>query len=950
MTLAFTVNGARAVVPSVYSYLRVQDSLPSPAPGPRSVLLLGEATSGVPSSYLDLKLNFFDNYNDLLKYYTSGPLVDAARQIFASQPSPAFTGSVSRIYVYKTNATTRAEKEVLAPINFGFLTAAVWNEDGNLIKSQIKTATAETKPTKTFQYITSGSARTLKVVVSGKSFTSGSLAAAALPSAVTSALSAALAGSATATGGALRTLFSGLDTADVAATAVADVLTLTLTPDTSTSSFATAQAGDTLIIPHASALAGAGSVNAGVYVIESSSAVAISAKKVHTFTSAGANADYTAPIAASTTNIVVADQSAYATAEVLVHSPITITVTEATISGSGASLEILDSSAGFSGVWGVLDYTNASEILTAAAATVGSISATASGTSLTVAISGATFSSVPKTGDVVFIGHTSAVAGASKENVGSYIVNSANANSLSLSALNGSTLASVASVTLGGTTDHLLVQAGFVTSSVAAKKTVSASEKAVKVEASRQKDNAVWPTASVGGKVYLELSYNDGVATAATCSIDQNKNMTFTFTGGPSQVVVKMLKYATLTGLVSYLNSLPGFSAKVVDNKDNSLPVTVLDMVSGVSILAGSALAQAQNGRIKGDYYLWTKHFSDNGGNLLSWKEGTMVLKAGLPDAEAAAGFLSGAAKGGTTGAEFQAGLDAGLKVDVSLVLPLFSRDALYDIEDGYTEPTSTYTIDAVHAATSAHVATASGSLVRKERFGLLSFHGSFEDAKTKASAVAYERLQMAFQLAKTVNSAGGIEFFQPYMASACIAAGRAQSALGTSMLRKSFGLSDVKHIGNLPPFSDTLATDFDADDYNELAEAIEAGLLCFNLRQGSGVQLLSPDLSTRSRENDGAGWVWERVNVLFCLDEVTKVVRNTLENFIGSRTTDVAPAFVEKAISDVCASFVNQGALISYEVVEVKSLGNVYECKLKVTPTESLEAIVIEVTAERSV
>jgi ethanolamine utilization protein EutQ (cupin superfamily) len=950
MSLPFSVNGARTVIPGVYDYLRVQDSLPSPVPGPRSIVLIGEAQSGVPSKFLDLRLNYFTDYNSLLAYYKKGPLVDAARQIFANQPSPAFTGAVSRLYVYKTNNTTRAEKVIASPSNFGSLVAAVWEEDGNLIKSQIKLATSEVKPSKSFQYILSGSARTLNAVVSGKKFTSGSLSALALPSAVQSALSSALSGVASVSGGALRSLFSGSDTADLAVSAVGDELTIALSQDSSTSSFATAQAGDVLVIPHASSIKGASSENAGVYVVLSSSLSAISAKKLHSLSAVGADIDYVAPGAATGTNIVVADQSAYATAEMLVFSPITITVTESTIAGSAASLELLDSGAGSSGLRGMVEYSAFAEVLNESAATIGFISATASGSSLAVAISGATFSTVAKPGDVVQIGHSSAIAGASQENVGLYVVASANASALSLVSLVGSTLASVASVTLGGVTSHLLLQPGFVTSSYGARKIASASESQVLVEASRQKDNAVWPSAAIGGKSFMEISYNDGVATAASLSIDQTRKMTIAFVGGPASVVIPTLKYETLNGLVSYINSLPGFSARVVDNKDSSLSVKVLDMVSSVGILAGSSAAQAQNGRLKGDYYLWSKHFQDNTSNLLAFKEGTAPLKVGLPAVEAAAGFLSGAAIGGTSGAEVQAALDSALKIDVSQVLPLFSRDALYDIQDGYTDPSSSYTIDAIHAAVSAHCASASGSLVRKERFGLLSFHGSFEEAKAKASATAFERLQMTFQLARTINSQGAIEWMQPWALAAAVAAGRAQGALGTAMLRKSFGVSAVKHIGNLPPYSDTLSQDFEPDSNGELSEAIESGLLCFQERTGAGIQLVSPDLTTRSRESDPQGWVWERCNVLFTLDEVRKSVRGSLENFIGARTSDVSPAFVSKSISDILGGFVNQGALIGFQVVEVKSQGNAYTAKISVIPTECIESIVLEVTAQRSI
>jgi hypothetical protein len=240
--------------------------------------------------------------------------------------------------------------------------------------------------------------------------------------------------------------------------------------------------------------------------------------------------------------------------------------------------------------------------------------------------------------------------------------------------------------------------------------------------------------------------------------------------------------------------------------------------------------------------------------------------------------------------------------------------------------------------------------LVRKERFGLISIHSSFDDAKTQAQQFAYERLQMSFQMPRSVSSDGTVQFYEPWMLSCVTAAGRVQSTLGTSMLRKNFNVSQVKHIGNLPPYSDTLVVDFTADDNGQLTEAIEAGLLTFGTGLNGGVQVLSPDLSTRSRNNDPQGWVWERLNVLFCCDQVRATLRSNLDNFIGSRTSDITPYQVQKVATDTLSSFTRQGILLAAAVVSCKSLGNQYTMEVTITPPEALEAIVISVTAQRSV
>src|SRR5690606_33567881 len=128
MVLPFIINGARAVIPGVYDRFRVEESLPAAAPAGRSVVILGEAEEGIPSKDLDLQLNFFTNYESVQDFYKRGPIVDAARQLFTSQPSSVFGGSIERLYVYKTNETTRAEREITSPSNFGAIVAARFGE------------------------------------------------------------------------------------------------------------------------------------------------------------------------------------------------------------------------------------------------------------------------------------------------------------------------------------------------------------------------------------------------------------------------------------------------------------------------------------------------------------------------------------------------------------------------------------------------------------------------------------------------------------------------------------------------------------------------------------------------------------------------------------------------------------------------------------------------------
>ena len=951
MSLPFSVGGARAYVPGVYDYFHVQDSLPAAVPGAQNLFIFGEAESGIPSSLLDPTLNFFTSYSSVLAYYGSGPIVDACRQAFTTQPSPAFNSSVNRVYIYKTNQTTRAERQLTSPSNYGFLASYVWNEAGNLIKTQIVSAQAEVKPTISFESVITSASNKIEVMISGTKCTTSTLATLALPSAVASALTTAVAANATVSGGAIRTIFVD-DLASIALVALGDMITLTLTPNAGASTLSSVQANDTLLIPIASSIVAAGLANAGAYIVISSANNVVVAQKVHSLATGGVDSVYVAPISISFSPVIFAlgVQLAWATAEVMIFSPITITVTQSTVSGSAATLEILESNASTLGARMILDYENLSPIISAATASVATISAIATGSSLAITLANGVWITVPSIGSLIQIPDGSLLADVTNANVGLFLVTASGPLSLSLTAIQSATLVSIPSVALASSTDFILSAPAIVSTSLTPITISSASESEVEVLASRVTDNAVWPTTAIGGNVALEIGYWDGVATAATLSISAKSIMTISFTGGSiPTVTIPMLKLQTLISLVTYINSLPGFAAALVSKKDGSLPVTVLDQVTSLHILSGSSM-KSLNGRIKRDWYDWNQSFLNNTGSLLAFGAGTASLKVGLPAIDATASFLSGAAIGGTSGADISLALDAALKLPTSQVIPLFSRDAAYDIQDGLTDASSSYQIDAIHSLVQSHVATASGVLVKKERFGCISYHSDFASTETHAQAFSYERLQMAFQMARSVSSDGTVQFYLPWMLSVVSAAGRTQAALGSSLLRKNFNVSQVKHIGNLAPYSDTLVTDFDANDNRQLTSAIESGLLTFNTTAAGGVQVVSPDLSTRSRTGDPQGWVWERVNVLFCCDQVRAVLRNNLENFIGSRTTDITPSQVQKVANDRLNSFVRQGNLISGVVDSITSLGNEYDLQVSIMSPESLEAIVLGVTAKRSV
>jgi hypothetical protein len=939
MVLPFTIDGARVVIPGVYDVLRVQASLPAPVPAGRSLLILGESEIGVPGDLLDLRLNFFTDFQSVKDYYVSGPIVDAARMAFTTQPSPVFGGALQRLYVWKTNSTTRATKAIVSPAGYGSIAAAVYGESGNFIKSQIK-AFAEVKPSKVLSFLPSPAAKTFKIGVDGV------VSSVALPGYDNTVPEGRPTDFATALG-AISGLSASATTPRVAPVGTISVSAITATGDdltlTTGGSFGTAVVpGDIMVIPVGSLIAGGADENAGVFEVMAWSATSITIRqRIHWLGTAEA-----AMVAPFVTAVAIpgVDNGAFQ-----VYPKTTVTVTGATPTGAGADLELAGASGAITAEAEMVDLTAFAPIISVASAGVGSIAAvSAPAGALTLSLANASWSTIPQPGDLIRINRTSALAGAGLANVGMFIVASATSTTVNMINVFGLASASVSSVLINGNASIVEWAPGFVSSQAMADKIDSSAEAQVWIDATQVQTGVSFPTTAIGGQVFLEVGFVGAGATAASVSIDPLRTMTITPVGGSiSPLVIRLNKYKTLQNLADFINTQTGFAASVPVTRNKTLPTSVLDMVQSVGAL-GAWSAGSTPARLKGDYYSF-KTFLDNNFGLIAFAPGTLILKAGLPAAEATAAFLQGAVIGGTLDSDVQAGLDAALKIDVRNVVPLISRDAVQDVSDSLTDPASSYTIDSTNAAVKAHVATASSIKVKRERFGVLSVHDSFANAKQKCANMGYERLQMTFQLFNALDGSGAIQWFLPWMGAVAVATGRSQAALGTSMLRKPIAVTAVKHIGAKSVFDDTLVPDFDPEDVGMLEDAITAGLLTFRAVQGFGVRMESPDLTTRSRENDPEGWVWERANVLFTLDEVRQTVRSVLENFIGNRQADTSTAVIKDAILKTLGVFVASGALLNAVVDKVVREGTGYHAFVRVIPGEALEFISLDVLAERA-
>lgn len=163
MAINVSFNGATIFKPGAYSKTTIDLGGGFPLSPTGIVAIFGEADAGAPgSAETNIANNVFgpDELTSIRDKYGRGPIVDAASFLFAPGADGAIPGGAQALYIYKTNASLRAE---LNPVeagttDFGRLRARQWGTSGNQITFK-NTLTAETPAEVT------GSALTFPVTV-----------------------------------------------------------------------------------------------------------------------------------------------------------------------------------------------------------------------------------------------------------------------------------------------------------------------------------------------------------------------------------------------------------------------------------------------------------------------------------------------------------------------------------------------------------------------------------------------------------------------------------------------------------------------------------------------------------------------------------------------------------------------------------------------------------------
>ena len=451
-----------------------------------------------------------------------------------------------------------------------------------------------------------------------------------------------------------------------------------------------------------------------------------------------------------------------------------------------------------------------------------------------------------------------------------------------------------------------------------------------------------------GGNVIMSIGNNDSGGTAATVTVDA-VNIVIIATGGSNAGTTTFPKasYSTLSEVVEAINLTTGWSAQIESPLFDLLSSSVLDEVTTIGALSASGGKPA---RLKKDAQDVKDIFvASTIADLIGTGVGD-VSDTGLPDALVETS-LTGAIKGGTSAADFTAGLDLLTKVRVNTIIPLFSRDATADITDTLTDPVSAYTIAGIHQAVKTHLSLMATTKRRSERQAVLSVKESFTDSKNTAATIADFRSQLVIQDVRQNTSLGNIIWFQPWAFATLLAGARAGAPIGTPMTNKFLNASGIRHTAQpMSTAEEDIVQDFDPD--TQFDDAIQNAITFMDAPQTGGFRVVV-DNTTYNRD---ANFVRNRANVQYAADILAFDFRTQMDAiFIGVKNT-LQAVEVKAVVESILATFLAQGITVStddapngFKELTVKIVGNVINVSLVAKLVEGIDFILSEITVQRA-
>lgn len=473
--------------------------------------------------------------------------------------------------------------------------------------------------------------------------------------------------------------------------------------------------------------------------------------------------------------------------------------------------------------------------------------------------------------------------------------------------------------------------------------TVSTVESSATIRLNQKRDLIV-ETGDVGGNAVLEIGCSKLGLTSASVVIDETtikikENAVVVYTFNKSA-------YSTLGLLIEDMNLIDGWNAQITDVLYGSLNPSVLDFID-VNALSESGAFPV---RIKKDASEVRDIFAESQlCSLVAIDGSTPLVKVGLP-ANSTEQLLTGGALGKTTGADIMNALTKFEGIRVNFIVPLFSRNATDDITDQLTDPTSTYTIDAIHQAVKSHLSLTATTKAKSERQAVLSYKSSWVNCKARSAVLADYRSQLVVQDTKNIDSLGVIKWFQPWAFACYIAGARAGSPVGTPLTFKFMNCSGARHTAqSMNTAEQDIVADFDPRTQYE--DAIKNGITFVENPQSGGFRVVV-DNTTYNRDGN---WVRNRGNVQYAADILAYDFRKQVEDIYVGVKNVISAGEVRSVCQSILGTYLAQGITVStadapngFKDLSVIIDGNIIRISFTAKLVEGIDFVFTDITVSR--
>jgi len=450
---------------------------------------------------------------------------------------------------------------------------------------------------------------------------------------------------------------------------------------------------------------------------------------------------------------------------------------------------------------------------------------------------------------------------------------------------------------------------------------------------------------TVGGQIVLDIGRTGGGNVAPVVTI--NATNMLLINNSVIEYTIKLSNFNSMYALVQFINGSTGgnWTAALSSTLVGQLPTSSLDQVSNVGANSSNGSLPAQ---IKDDAYSMMQFFSQSSIVELVQTPGQGV--GGLLDPQGPV-YFAGGTLGGTMTADIVNALAAIQSVHVNSVVPLFSRDASQDILDLITDPSSDYTIDAIHQAVKTFLSLQATVKQKSECQGYLSLKDTYANCKLESQNLADARIQLVIQDILQNNSLGVTQWFLPWAGACLLAGARGGSPVGLPMTFKYFNCSGIRQTAQLLSTPESQIV-MGFNPQTQYDDAIANGITFWEKPQSGGFRLVV-DNTTYGAD---ANWVYNRANVLYAADVLAYDFRNQLENiYVGVKNT-VSAAEVKSTCDSILTSYLAQGITVStsdaangYKQLIVQIVGNTINISVTVKLVEGIDFVLATITLQRA-